>query len=134
MKHLNLFIAALGLAAGAATAQPPGAPLGGRFDLDNLAILLDLDPYQKGEVGRVLAEQAEALRAERNAQRAAREANDGATTGDRPSRDELQARRNQSRDAVFGQLQNILSELQMTKLKILMQTPPGGRGPRGGPF
>jgi hypothetical protein len=134
MKHLNLFIAALGLAAGAANAQPPGAPLGGRFDLDNLAILLDLDPYQKGEVGRVLAEQAEAMRAEREAQRAAREANDGAATGERPSRDELQARRDESRDAVFGQLQNILSELQMTKLKILTQAPPGGRGPRGGPL
>ena len=134
MKHLNLFIAALGLAAGAANAQPPGAPLGGRFDLDNLAILLDLDPYQKGEVGRVLAEQAEAMRAEREAQRAAREANDGAATGERPSRDELQARRDERRDAMFGQLQTILSELQMTKLKILTQTPPGGRGPRGGPL
>ena len=134
MKHLNLFIAALGLAAGAANAQPPGAPLGGRFDLDNLAILLDLDAYQKNEVGRVLSEQAEAMRAEREAQRAAREANDGAATGERPSRDELQARRDERRDAVFGKLQNILSELQMTKLKILMQTPPGGRGPRGGPL
>jgi hypothetical protein len=134
MKHLNLVIAALGLAAGAASAQPPGPPLGGRFDLDNLAILLDLDAYQKGEVARVLNEQREAMRAEREAQRAAREASDSAAAAERPQRDELQARRDENRDAVFGQLQNILSELQMTKLKILMQTPQGGRGPRGGPF
>jgi len=134
MKRLTLLIAALGLAAAAASAQPPGPPLGGRFDLDDLAILLDLDAYQKGEVERALTEQGEAMRAEREAQRAAREANDGAATDERPSRDELQARRDENRDAVVGKLQNILSEQQMTKLKILMQTPQGGRGPRGGPF
>lgn len=131
MKRLNLFVAALGLAAAAASAQPPGPPLGGRFDLDDLAILLDLDAYQKGEVGRVLDEQREAMRAEREAQRAAREASDGAATDERPQRDELQARRDASRAEVFGKLQNILTEQQVTKLKILMESPQGGRGPRG---
>jgi hypothetical protein len=132
MKRLNLLVTVLGLAAGAAGAQPPGPPPGGRFDLDNLAILLDLDAYQKGEVDRVLTEQREAMRAERDAQRAAREANDSAATDTRPPPEELRARANANRDQVFSKLQNVLSEQQMTKLKVLMQPPQGGgRGPRG---
>ena len=132
MKRLSLLITALGLAAGAANAQPPGPPPGGRFDLDNLAILLDLDPYQKGEVGRVLDEQREAMRAEFEAQRAAREKSESTTPSQPPPRDEMRARQDANRDQVFGKLQNILTEQQMTKLKILMQPPQGGRGPRGG--
>ncbi|HEY3518435.1 MAG TPA: hypothetical protein VGL98_15405 [Gammaproteobacteria bacterium] len=130
MKRLNLLIAALGLAAGAANAQPPGPPPGGRFDLDDLAILLDLDAYQKGEVGRVLDEQREAIRAAFEAQRAAREQSGGAPTDERPPRGQLDGRP----DELFGKLQNILTEQQITKLKILMQPPRGGRGPRGAPF
>ena len=132
MKRLNLLITVLGLAAGAANAQPPGPPPGGRFDLDNLAILLDLDAYQKNEVGRVLDEQRQAMQAEREAQRAAREQQRDSGTAP-PPRDELRARQDENRDQVFSKLQNILSEQQMTKLKILMQPPQGGgRGPRGG--
>ena len=133
MKRLNLLIAALGLAVGAVHAQPPGPPPGGRFDLDEIAILLDLDAYQKGEVGRVLDEQRQAMQAEREAQRAAREQNQSGSSGQPPPRDELRARQEENRDQVFTKLQNILSEQQMTKLKILMQPPQGGgRGPRGG--
>ena len=135
MKRLNLLITALGLAAGAASAQPPGPPPGGRFDLDNLTILLDLDAYQRGEVERVLTEQREAMLAAREAQRAAREQSESATNGQQPPRDEIRARRDENRDQVFSKLQNVLTEQQMTKLKILMQPPQGGRGPRGGgPF
>jgi hypothetical protein len=133
MKRLNSLITVLGLAAAAANAQPPGPPPGGRFDLDNLAILLDLDAYQKGEVGRVLDEQRQAMQAEREAQRAAREQSQSTTSGQPPPRDEMRARQHENRDQVFSKLQNILSEQQMTKLKILMQPPQGGgRGPRGG--
>ena len=132
MKHLNALITVLGLAAGAANAQPPGPPPGGRFDLDNLAILLDLDAYQKNEVGRVLDEQRQAMQAQREAQRAAREQNQSSTSGQPPPRDEMRARQEENRDQVFSKLQNILSEQQMTKLKILMQ-PQGGRGGRFGP-
>jgi len=133
MKHLNALITVLGLAAGAANAQPPGPPPGGRFDLDNLAILLDLDAYQKNEVGRVLDEQRQAMQAQREAQRAAREQNQSSTSGQPPPRDEMRARQEENRDQVFSKLQNILSEQQMTKLKILMQPPQGGgRGPGGG--
>ena len=132
MKRLNLLITVLGLAAGAANAQPPGPPPGGRFDLDDLAILLDLDPYQTGEVGRVLEEQRQAMLAEREAQRAAREQSQSATPSQPPPRDELRARQEENRDQVFTKLQNVLSEQQMRKLKILLQPPQGGRGPRGG--
>src|SRR5262245_13188136 len=133
MKRLNLLITVLGLAAGAAHAQPPGPPPGGRFDLDNLAILLDLDAYQKGEVGRVLDEQRQAMQAEREAQRAAREQNQSSNSGQPPAREDMRVRQEENRDQVFSKLQNILSEQQMTKLKILTQPPQGGgRGPRGG--
>jgi hypothetical protein len=129
MKVLTPVIAALGLAAGAANAQPPGLPLGGRFDLDNLATLLDLDPYQKNEVERVMTEQREALRAERDARRGT--STDAPAPGERPSRDEMFARREQTRAQLFDNLKNTLTEQQLAKLKILMEPPQGGRGPRG---
>ena len=139
MKRLNLAIAAFGLAAGAAFAQPPGPPPGGPIDFDNLAILLDLDAYQKGEVERVLTEQREALRAAREEHRAAREAEraagqENAGQDERPSRDGMRALREQNREELLGKLQNTLTELQLTKLKILMDSPPVGRGLRGGPI
>jgi hypothetical protein len=127
MKRLNSLIAIVGLAAGAASAQPPGPPAGSRFDMDDLAILLDLDAYQKGEVERVFTEQ-------REAQRAAREQREATTDDERPSREEMRALREQNREALFGKLQNTLTEQQITKLKILMQPPQGQRGPRGGQF
>ena len=50
---------------------PHGGPgFGGPLDIDRVAILLDLDPYQKGEVQRVLTAQREAMKTERQ-QRAA---------------------------------------------------------------
>ena len=42
------------------------------------------------------------------------------------------ARREQNREELFSKLQNTLTEQQLTKLKILMEAGPGGRGPRGG--
>ena len=127
MKRLNSVIAVLGLVAGAAVAQPPpGLPPGGRFDMDDLTILLDLDAYQKGEVERVLTEQRAAVRAAREA------AEDGAANAQRPSREEMLALREQNRQELFSKLQNTLTEQQITKLKILMEAGPGGRGPRGG--
>ena len=127
MKRLNSVIAVLGLVAGAAVAQPPpGLPPGGRFDMDDLTILLDLDAYQKSEVERVLTEQRAAVRAAREA------AEEGAANDQRPSREEMLARREQNREELFSKLQNTLTEQQITKLKILMEAGPGGRGPRGG--
>jgi hypothetical protein len=142
MNHLKYLVAALGMAAVVASAQPPGPPggpphgpphggpgfgFGGPPDIDRLAILLDLDPYQKGEVQRVLTAQRDAMKAERQQHAAA---------GDhqRPSFEEMQARRQANEDAIVGQLKNVLSDTQITKLKVLMEPPArGGRGPHGGP-
>jgi hypothetical protein len=124
MKHFIRFVAAFGLAAGIAVAQPSGAPPGGAFDIERLAVLLDLDPYQKGEVERVLAEQREARRAAREQL---------AASDERPSHEELKAQREQAREQVFEELKNILTESQMTKLKLLMEPPQGPRGRRGTP-
>ena len=87
-------------------------------------MLLDLDPYQKQEVERVMKEQRETMQAERKAHEA---------TGERPSFAEVQSRREQVREDTLGKLQNVLSELQMTKLKLLMEPPSGGPGGRRGP-
>jgi Spy/CpxP family protein refolding chaperone len=141
MTSLKSLAAVLGLAAATAFAQPPdasqgpppggpprgmphGPPPGGpgiAGNLDNLAILLDLDPYQKNEVQRVFTAQRDAMRAERQQQRPA---------GPRPSFEEMQARRQQTEDAIIGQLKTVLSDAQITKLKILMEAR-GGPGPRG---
>jgi hypothetical protein len=136
MNQLKYLVAVLGMAAAAASAQPPGPPggpphggpgFGGPPNIDRLTILLDLDPYQAGEVQRVLTAQRDAMKAERQ-QRAA--------SGDhqRPSFEEMRARRQANEDAVVGQLKNVLSDTQITKLKVLMEPPRrGGHGPRGGP-
>ena len=132
MNQLKYLVAVLGMAAAAASAQPPGPSggpphggpgFGGPPDIDRIAVLLDLDPYQKGEVQRVLAAQREAMKAERQAQGA---------SGQRLSFQEMQAKRQQSEDAVVGQLKNVLSDTQITKLKVLMEAPRGGRGPPNG--
>lgn len=121
MNHLGKLIAVIGLTAGAATAQPPGPPAGGLLPIDDLAILLDLDAYQKGELERVLAEEREARRAAREE----RTASDG-----RPTREEMLARREQQREQLLGKLRNTLTEQQIAKLEILMDRG-GGRGRRG---
>jgi hypothetical protein len=124
MTPITRLVAAFGLAAGIAVAQPPGPPPGGAFDIERLAVLLDLDAYQKGEVERVLQAQREARRAQREARAASEE---------RPSPEALHAEREQSREELFAQLQNTLTDLQMTKLKLLMEPPQGPRGLRGTP-
>ena len=133
MTQFLRLVAVFAFAAGVAAAQPPlGPPPGGAFDIERLAVLLDLDAYQKGEVERVLKEQREAQMAAREARLAARE--ERSVSDERPSPEELHARREQGREELFGKLGNTLTELQMTKLKLLME-PQGPRGPggRGGP-
>ena len=132
MQSIKILIATLGLAATAAFAQPPGGPggFGGGpggapgANIERLAVLLDLDPYQKQEVERVLTEQREAAQAQREANK---------STGERPSFADMQSRREQAVTETVGKLQNILSEQQITKLKLLMEPGPGGRGGRRGP-
>jgi hypothetical protein len=128
MQPIKILVAALGLAATAALAQPApggfGGPGGRGADIERLAVLLDLDPYQKQEVERVLEEQREAARAERDAREA---------TDERPSFEELQSRREQAREGTITKLQGVLTELQITKLKLLMEPRAGGEGRRRGP-
>ena len=134
MNQLKILVAVLGMAAAAASAQPPsGGPphgghgFGGPPTIDRLVILLDLDPYQTGEVQRVLTAQREAMKAERQQHAAS-------SDHQRPSFEEMRARRQANEDAVVGQLKNVLSDVQITKLKVLMEPPTrGGRGPHGGP-
>ena len=137
-----ILVAALGMAAVAASAQPPpGAPggpphggpgfggsgFGGPPDIDRLAILLDLDPYQKNQVQAALTAQHEAMKAARQQRKAAGD------SGQRPTFEEMRAKRQANEDALVGQLSTVLSDTQITKLKVLMEPPHGGRGPRHGP-
>jgi len=95
---------------------PPG------LDIERLTVLLDLDPYQAGQVQQALTDQRNAMRAERQNEKAA---------GTRPSFQEMQARRAQAEQDLIGKLSTVLSDSQITKLKVLLEPPHGGFG--GGP-
>lgn len=123
MNSFGHLVAVLGLAvAGAAVAQPPDRSGGPRFDIERLTILLDLDAYQRGEVERVLNEQREQNQAARAAL---------TDTGERPTREEMQARRVQSQADLVARLEAVLTPQQVTKFKVLTEQPEGrgGRGP-----
>jgi hypothetical protein len=102
--------------AGTALAQRPGGPPAGRFDIDRMAVLLDLDEYQKSEVARVLSEQRDAGEAMRE---------QFAASGERPSREEIQTHREQMRQDTLAKLQSVLTAEQVTKFEILMERPEG---------
>ncbi len=125
MRAIKSVLLILPFVAAAAAAQPPGPPPGARMDIDRLAILLDLDPYQKGEVERVLKEQRDAMLAAREARAA-----EGA---ERPSFEDVRASREALQQETLTKLSAVLSELQITKFKLLTERPDGGRGPRGRP-
>jgi Spy/CpxP family protein refolding chaperone len=97
---------------------PPG------LDIDRLTVLLDLDPYQKQQV-------AEVLDVQRNAMRAERQANEA--SGTRPNFADMQARRVEAEQQMITKLTGVLSDAQITKLKVLMEPPGGGPGNRGAP-
>lgn len=135
MQRLKYLIVVLGLAGVAASAQPPegsgrhggpggpGGP-GGRLNIEQLTVLLDLDTYQQGELKRIFDEQRQSMSATRA---------QVAESGERPSFDEMQARRAQNQQEVLTKLQSVLTEQQIAKFKILMERPEGRGGPRGGP-
>ena len=140
MKAIRTTIFALCLAAKAYATQaqaptdqpaPPPAPNGWHghhgppgLDIDRLTVLLDLDPYQKGQVQQALTDQRNAMHAERQSEKAA---------GARPSFQEMQARRAQAEQDLIGKLSTVLSDAQITKLKVLLEPPRGGfGGPPGG--
>lgn len=85
--------------------------------MDRMALLLDLDAYQKTEVERILKEHHEARRSEMEAARA---------SGTRPTREEMKAKREQSQQELRTQLSGVLNETQLKKFDALRE---GHRGP-----
>lgn len=87
-------------------------------DMDRMALLLDLDAYQKTEVEKILKEHREQRRAQFEAAKA---------SGARPSREEMKTRREQSKQELNTRLSGVLNETQMKKLEALREL-----GPRHG--
>ena len=97
----------------AGVAQPPGPqPL----DIENLAILLDLDSYLQTEVERIFAARREAMRALRD------------STDERPSREEMRATRQAARTEMLTELRSVLSAGQIEKFEALTELLGRGRG------
>ena len=117
MKTRITVLALAWLATGVALAEAPAATPRGP-DMDRMALLLDLNAYQKTEVEKVLKEQHEQMRAARETARA---------SGERPSREEMKARHKQSRQELQTKLSGILDETQMKKFAALREG--RGRGP-----
>lgn len=95
------------LAAASASAAPPHGP-----DMDKVALLLDLDEYQRQQVEQAFSEQ-------REAQRAAFEAAD-----ERPDFETIRAAREQALTGLKTSLADVLSPLQLEKLEALMTLAP----------
>ncbi|WP_116807103.1 hypothetical protein [Steroidobacter cummioxidans] len=114
---------ASGVAFAANTTTAPTAPparVAPGPDMDRLALLLDLDSYQKTEVEKILKEQHEQMRSNFEAARA---------SGTRPSRDEMKAKREESKQELHTKLSSVLNETQMKKFDALRERGPGpGRG------
>lgn len=107
-------------AADTTTATTPPARVAPGPDMDRLALLLDLDAYQKTEVEKLLKEQHEQMRADFDAARA---------SGTRPSRDEMKAKREHSKQELNTKLSSVLNETQLKKFAALREHGRGhGRG------
>jgi len=108
-----------------AATSPPARVAPGP-NMDRMALLLDLDAHQKTEVEKILKEQHEHRRADFDAARA---------SGVRPSRDEMKAKRVQSKQDLQTKLSMVLNETQMKKFEALHERGKGhgrGFGKRGG--
>jgi hypothetical protein len=109
MKTKITLLALAWLASGVALAESPGPARHGP-DMDRMALLLDLDSYQKTEVEKVLKEQHEQMRALRETTRA---------SGERPSREDMKAKHEQSKQELQTKLSGILNETQLKKFEAL---------------
>lgn len=114
MMIRTLLIAVFLLTAIPAHSAPP------RMDIDKLALLLDLDAYQKQHVETVLNAQRDAAEAQRDEFRA---------SGERPDFETVQAFRQQMQDETLTNLGTVLTPTQLEKFKVLMEVAPQ-RGPR----
>ncbi|MBL8268286.1 hypothetical protein [Steroidobacter sp.] len=122
MKTKVTLLALAWLASGVAfAADKPATPPGP--NMDRMALLLDLDAYQKTEVEKILKAQHEQIRTEREAARA--------SGAERPSREEMEAKRTQYRQDLQTKLSGVLNETQLKKFEALHERGPGpgpGRG------
>jgi hypothetical protein len=118
MKPRVTLLALAWLTSSVALAQTPvtSAPGPDAERMDRMALLLDLDAYQKTEVEKILKEHHEKMRAEREAARA---------SGTRPSREEMQAKREQSNQELHTKLSGVLNETQLKKFDALREAGPG---------
>jgi len=103
----------------AALAHPPGPPDGER--LEKMSTELGLNDGQKAELKRIFDEQ----HARRESERAQFDA-----SGTRPTREQMQAKREESRTQVHQQLSTVLTAEQLTKFDQMMKDRKD-RGPRG---
>jgi cell fate (sporulation/competence/biofilm development) regulator YlbF (YheA/YmcA/DUF963 family) len=92
--------------------------------MDRLALLLDLNDYQKTEVAKVLKEQHEQFRATRE---------QAQSSGQRPTREEMRAKHEQMKEELHTKLSSVLDEQQLKKFDALQEQRGGfgGPGPRG---
>lgn len=122
-------ILACTLSASASAQMPPPGPPGPPMDMDRMALLLDLDGYQKTEVKKLLDAQRTELDARRRQMQ---------ESGQRPSREAMRAERDKSEKTLIESLQQVLNEQQIAKFKALTQgprpmgPPPGERRGEGG--
>ena len=122
MKAKVTLLALTLLASAVAFAQPPaGADRGP--NMDRLALLLDLDAYQKTEVEKILKEQHEHMLAAREEAR---------SSGQKLSAEERRARHEQFRQELQTKLSGVLNETQMKKFAALHEGRGPGRPHRGG--
>jgi len=121
MKPVTTLLALAWLTSSVALAQTPAtaAPGPDADRMDRMALLLDLDAYQKTEVEKILKAHHEKMRSEHEAARA---------SGTRPTREEMQAKREQSQQELRTQLSGILNETQLKKFEALRE----GHGPGPG--
>lgn len=110
MTYRQLAVIGLTLIAGTALADGPRQGGARGPDVDQLAIVLELDDYQKQEVERIMTEHHEAARARREAHRA---------SGERPDRETMAAVREQMQANLRAELATVLSGEQLEKLDAL---------------
>jgi hypothetical protein len=113
MKPQVTLLALAWLTSSVALAETPatGAPgPDSSARMDRMALLLDLDAYQKTEVEKILKEHHEQRRSEFEAARA---------SGTRPTREEMEAKREQSKQELHTKLSGVLNETQLKKFDAL---------------
>lgn len=123
MTYRTLAVVALTLIAGTALADGPRQGGMRGPDVDNLAIILELDDYQKQEFERIMTEHHQAAMERREAHRA---------SGERPDRETMQAMREQMHSNLRTQLETVLSAEQLEKFDAL-KAMRGDRPPRHQP-